>query len=152
MWKIKVTSSANFWRLLRNFARCICLADSSPLPEKSVLYNAVALSTIIRANLFKKIPSNQSGRLKFMHHAAVMKLWNQSQLQVIWDCHKLKERTQNKVCRSKYEIEGIDMFHLRISHNEEWVSTSRLPKPYNELEINRTQLIICAHVYNWWRQ
>lgn len=48
------TSSANFWRLLRNLARCICLADSSPLPEKSVLYRAVALSTIIRANLIKK--------------------------------------------------------------------------------------------------
>lgn len=47
-----LTSSANFCKLLRNLARCICLADSSPLPEKSVLYRAVALSTIKRANLF----------------------------------------------------------------------------------------------------
>lgn len=46
-----VTSSANFWRLRRNLARCIWRADSSPLPEKSVRYRAVALSTIIRANL-----------------------------------------------------------------------------------------------------
>jgi hypothetical protein len=31
-----------------NVAICICLADSSPLAEKSALYKAVALSTTMR--------------------------------------------------------------------------------------------------------
>lgn len=47
----ELTSSANLISVRRNFARCVCLADSSPLPEKSVLYRDVHESTMSSENL-----------------------------------------------------------------------------------------------------
>lgn len=45
------TSSANRSRPRKNLAKCICRADNSPRPLKSVRYNAVAESTINSENL-----------------------------------------------------------------------------------------------------
>lgn len=52
------TSSASLCKVRRNFARCICRAESSPLPLKSVRYKAVQESTIKRENLFVGLACN----------------------------------------------------------------------------------------------
>lgn len=49
--KAPLTSSESLINILKNFARCICLADNSPRPEKSVRYSDVHESTMRRANL-----------------------------------------------------------------------------------------------------
>lgn len=41
--------------ILKNLAKCICLAANSPLPVYSVLYKAVALSTTNKAYLASDI-------------------------------------------------------------------------------------------------